>query len=338
MGKQTVLIVDDEPAIRYALTRMLRALDVEVVAASDGVEGLEKFAEAKPDLVLLDVMMPRMNGFEVCERLKSSPDTRLTPVVIVTSSSAAENRVRGIELGADDFLTKPFDRAELNARVRSLLRFKGFTDELERAETVLLALAKSIEGKDPSTEGHCERLSLYGERLGRRLCVSEDDIVALRRGGIIHDIGKVAVPDAILLKPGKLTEEEFAVIRQHPVIGEQICSGLKSFQPVLPIIRHHHEKLDGTGYPDGLSGEQIPRVARIMTIVDVFDALTTERPYREALSLEKALAIMQEEVARGWWDPEIFAEFRSLVQDEGFLLSAVEASVSDIVRSRVRTT
>lgn len=328
MAKQTVLIVDDEPAIRHALDRMIRPLDVDVVAACDGVEALEKFAEVKPDLVLLDIMMPRMNGFEVCEKLKGSADSMLTPVVIVTSSSAPENRVRGIELGADDFLTKPFDRTELTARVRSLLRFKRYTDELERAESVVLALARSIESKDPSTEGHCERLSLYGARLGRRLGVSEEEIVALQRGGIIHDIGKVAVPDAILLKPEKLTPEEFAVIREHPVVGERICKGLRSFQPVLPIIRHHHEKLDGSGYPDGLRGEEISRVARIMSVVDVFDALTTERPYRKALPIENALAIMQEEVGQGWWDPAIFAEFRCLVEAEGFDLVAVASTVS----------
>jgi putative two-component system response regulator len=175
------------------------------------------------------------------------------------------------------------DRAELLARVRSLLTLKHRTDELERAESVLFSLARSIEGKDPYTHGHCERLSDYSARLGEHLGLAEDEITALRRAGVVHDIGKVAVPDAILLKPSRLTEEEWKLIKEHPVVGERICAPLKSFRLVLPIIRHHHEKLDGTGYPDGLRGEAIPITARVLQIVDVYDALTTERPCRDNL-------------------------------------------------------
>jgi len=188
------------------------------------------------------------------------------------------------------------------------------TDELERAESVLFSLARSIESKDPYTHGHCERLAEYAISLGRRLGIPEEQITALRRAGVVHDIGKVAVPDAVLLKPGKLTEEEWAVIRQHPVVGERICAPLKSFRLVLPIIRHHHEKYDGSGYPDGLRGEGIPIAARVLQIVDVFDALTTERPYKKAFSTVEALDTMKQEVAKGWWDPKIFAEFDRLVR------------------------
>jgi putative two-component system response regulator len=193
-----------------------------------------------------------LDGFEVCRRLKSNSATRLVPIVLVTALSAVEDRVRGLEAGADDFLIKPVDRTELLARVRSLLSLKAFTDELEQAETVLFSLAQSIEGKDPYTEGHCQRLSDYSAYLAERMGLPLEQITALRRAGIVHDIGKIAVPDAILLKPAKLTPEEFQAMQQHPLVGERICGPLKSFRLVLPIIRHHHEKLDGTGYPDGL--------------------------------------------------------------------------------------
>ncbi len=305
-----ILIVDDDPATRELFSSLLVEHGYEVCVASDGIRAMAEFARRQPDLVLLDVRMPRRDGFQVCRELKSTPETRLVPVVLVTGLSAIEDRVRGIEAGADDFLSKPFERTELLARVRSLVTLKRFTDELERAETVLCALARSIEGKDPYTEGHCERLSAYSVELGKRVGVSPDELTALRRAGIVHDIGKVAIPDSILLKPGKLTAEEYKIVKEHPVAGERICAPLKSFTLVLPIIRHHHERMDGSGYPDGLKGKQIPLTARILQIVDVYDALTTVRPYKPALSHDEALEIMGGEVAKGWWDGEIFAEFQ----------------------------
>jgi putative two-component system response regulator len=202
----------------------------------------------------------------------------------------------------------------LLARVRSLLKLKLRTDELERAESVLFTLARSIEGKDPYTHGHCERLAEYSARLGEQLNLPEEQLVALRRAGIVHDVGKVAIPDAILLKPGRLTPEEWTIIREHSVIGERICAPLKSFRLVLPIIRHHHEKLDGSGYPDGLRGDAIPVAARVLQIVDVYDALTTERPYKKAFSIADALETMKQEVSKGWWDPHIFYQFERLVR------------------------
>jgi putative two-component system response regulator len=304
-----VLVVDDDAVNRELLEEFLVAEGLDVVTAPDGRSSLQEFARLKPDLVLLDVNMPFLDGFEVCRRLKSNPDTRLTPIVLVTALSATEDRVRGIKVGADGFLSKPFDQSELLAHVRSLLSLKAYTDELERAESVLFALARTIEGKDPSTEGHCERLQEYSAQLGKQIGLAEDQIMALRRAGIVHDIGKVAVPEAILLKPGRLTPEEFRIIQKHPVVGERICAPLKSFRLLLPIIRHHHEKLDGSGYPDGLKSEDIPVTARVMQIVDVYDALTTRRPYKPALPRAEALQIMEEEVKKGWWDPGIFQEF-----------------------------
>ena len=309
----TILVADDEEANRELLSEILSAEGFRVAVAVDGAAALEEFKQASPDLVLLDVMMPRLSGFEVCRQLKASAETCLTPIILTTSLSAKEDRVAGIQAGADDFLTRPIDKLELLARVRSLLRLKAHTDELERAELVLFALARSIEAKDVYTQNHCDRLAEYAVRLGKQIGLPADQIVALRRGGIVHDIGKVAVPDAILLKPGKLTEDEWRVMREHPVVGERICAPLKSFGLVLPIIRHHHERLDGSGYPDGLKGEQVPVTARVLQIVDVYDALTTTRPYRQALSTAEALEIMEAEVKKGWWDDIIFREFARLM-------------------------
>lgn len=265
-------------------------------------------------MVLLDVMMPGLSGFEVCEKIKNNSETYLIPVVLITALSDKQDRIEGIKVGADDFLTRPVDRTELLARVRSLLRLKQRTDELERAESVLFTLARSIEGKDPYTHGHCERLSHYSARLGEYLGLSEDQLTARRRAGVVHDIGKIAVPDAILLKPSSLTPEEWTLVREHPVVGERICAPLKSFRFVLPIIRHHHEKFDGSGYPDGLRGEAIPVTARVLQIVDVYDALTTDRPYKKAFSITDALQTMKQEVTNGWWDVQIFDQFERLIR------------------------
>src|SRR5712672_495845 len=311
----TILVADDQSSNRELLEELLSTQGFKVIAVSDGVAALEELARVPADLVLLDVMMPRMNGFEVCERIKANPDTYLVPVILITALSDKQDRIEGIKAGADDFLTRPVDRTELLARVRSLLKLKLRTDELERAESVLFTLARSIEGKDPYTHGHCERLSDYSARLAQHLGLQEDQLVALRRAGVVHDVGKIAVPDAILLKPGSLTADEWTIIREHSVIGERICAPLKSFRLVLPIIRHHHEKRDGSGYPDGLRGDAIPVTARVLQIVDVYDALTTDRPYKKAFSITDALQTLKQEVANGWWDPHIFDQFERLVRN-----------------------
>jgi putative two-component system response regulator len=309
----TILVADDQASNRELLEELLTAQGFNVISVPDGVAALQKLAETPVDLVLLDVMMPHLSGFEVCEKIKTDSGTYLIPVVLITALSDKQDRLEGIKVGADDFLTRPVDRTELLARVQSLLKLKFRTDELERAESVLFSLARSIEGKDPHTHGHCERLSEYASRLGEYLELPQEQITALRRAGVVHDVGKVAVPDAILLKPSRLTEEEWIVMRQHPIVGERICAPLKSFRLVLPIIRHHHEKYDGSGYPDGLRGDANPITARVMQIVDIYDALTTERPYKRAFSPADALRTMKEEVAKGWWDPRIFDQFNQLI-------------------------
>lgn len=309
-----ILIVDDESSARAALETLLRREGYDVHDAADGRSALAACSDFKPDLILLDILMPGIDGFEVCRRIKETPETRLTPVVLITGLSDTEDRIRGITAGADDFLSKPIDINELLARTRSLLRLKQYTDELENAEVVLFSLALSIEARDPYTGGHCERLAEMSVMLGQKLGLPDDQIKALRRGGIVHDIGKVVVPDAILLKPGPLSPGEIAVMRKHPVVGERICAPLKTLRLVLPIIRHHHEKRDGSGYPDGLSGEAIPLAARILQLADVYDALTTDRPYRTAVPSEVALGMMDEESRLGWWDHEFFEEFREMIR------------------------
>lgn len=312
-SRPRILVVDDDALIRQFLEDQLTGEGYLVSTARDGEEALAKVAADSPDLILLDVMMPKVDGFEVCRRLKSDERTILVPVVMVTALTATDQRIKGIEAGADDFLSKPYNRLELFTRVRSLLKLKRHTDELENAETVLFSLALSVEAKDPYTNGHCDRLARYSVALGKSLGLHAEQLKTLQRGGVLHDLGKVGVPESILLKPGPLNDMERAVVREHPAIGERICKPLKSLRMVLPIIRHHHERWDGSGYPDGLAGEAIPLTARIMQVADIYDAFTTERPYKRALTQEEAIALMREETAKGWWDPRLVEAFISLL-------------------------
>jgi putative two-component system response regulator len=307
--RRTVLVVDDLETNRHLLERLLTAQGYHVVTATDGDEGLAVVQRESPDVVLSDIRMPNRDGFGLCLAIKSDPATRLIPVVLMTGASETDDRISAIEAGADDFLTKPIDQPELEARVRSLMQLKRFTDDLDSAEAVLRSLALTIEARDPYTEGHCERLSRYGVELGQRLGLSDDDLAALGRGGYFHDIGKIGVPDAILLKSGPLTPEERKRMQDHAVIGDRLCGNLRSLHRVRQIIRHHHERLDGSGYPDGLRGNEIPLLAQIIGIVDVYDALTTTRPYHEAQPPEAAFAELRAEVERGWRRADLVEAF-----------------------------
>jgi putative two-component system response regulator len=308
-NSRRILVADDDPGCLRLLTKLLQADGYEVLAVQDGSTARSALRENEIDLVLLDVTMPGEDGVSLCEHIKTAKSTRWTPVMLMTGMNSPTDRLRGIEMGADEFLAKPFPLDELRARVRALLRAKDELGEMEEAEAVIFSLALSIEATDPSTEGHCARLSDYAVALGSRLGLPREQIVALRRGGILHDIGKIGVPDHILRKEGPLTPAEREVMMRHPVVGEKICLPLRFLRDVLPIIRHHHEKMDGSGYPDRLRGEEIPLSARIMATVDVYDALSTDRVYRKAMTPEAALKTMWQEVKLGWWDPLLVEEF-----------------------------
>ena len=309
MAGATILIADDDAVSAQFLTGLLTGEGHQVKVVVSGEAALASCAAAPPDLVLIDLVAPRGHGFEVCRALKSQPQTRLIPVVIVTAPTDRRDRLTGIEAGCDDFIIKPYDETELRARVRSLVRLKRYTDELETAEALMLGLGATIEARDPCTRGHCQRLARYATSLGRSLSLDEADVGALDRGGFLHDIGKIAVPDSVLLKEGKLDKDEARVMRAHPLIGDALCAGLRSFSRVRPIVRHHHERLDGSGYPDGLRNGAVPLLAQIVGIVDVFDALTSQRPYRAARSRDVAFDILADESKKGWRDRALVDAF-----------------------------
>ena len=307
-----VLVVDDyEPNLR-GLGLLLERADYAVLSATNGRDALDIVKRERPDLVLLDVLMPGISGLDVCAELKRSDETRLTPVVLISGQQERQTRLAGLEAGADDFLNKPIDPEELQTRVRSLMRLKRLTDDLDSAASLFLTLGRIIEARDPCTEGHCERLTDYATALGRQLDLDQADLEALNRGAFLHDVGKIAIPDRVLLKRGKLTRKEYDLMKRHPAIGDDLCRTVRSFEAVRPIVRHHHERLDGRGYPDGLSGDRIPLLAQIVSIVDVFDALTSHRPYRKALPTATAYQMMRDNARGGWCRQDLLATFIDL--------------------------
>jgi len=311
--KQSILVVDDHRLNAELLREMLQLRGYQASVVSSAADAEEQIRRAAPDLILLDVIMPGKTGYELCRELKDDPETRLIPIVMITGLNAHEDRLNAIEAGADDFLTKPISPEELFARVKSLLKLKEFTDELETAESVLCTLGLSVEARDPYTEGHCERLAQNASELGRHLNLEEECVVALRRGGYLHDLGKIGVPDEVLKKGSNLTPAEWEIMKRHPLTGESICRPLKSLRLVLPIIRYHHEHSDGSGYPDGLKAADIPLLPRILQVVDIYDALRTARPYKPALSHEQSAITMREEARAGLWDGELVAEFFTML-------------------------
>src|SRR5262249_36353559 len=272
--RASILVADDDETSARFLRRLLTREGHDVSVVHDADRAVMVCRDDPPDLVLVDLVAPRGQGFEVCRRIKDDARTRLIPVGIVTAQGERGDRLKGIQAGCNDFLTKPFDSAELHARIHSLVRLKRYTDELESAESVILGLGATIEARDPNTQGHCQRLARFATTLGRDLGLDDTDLAALERGGYLHDIGKIAVPDAVLMKHGKLDAREYQVMCEHPVVGDALCAGLRSLQAVRPIVRSHHERLDGSGYPDGLKNAEVPLLAQIVSIVDIFDALT----------------------------------------------------------------
>ena len=309
----TILVVDDHPASRMTAVAILSVEGYEVLEAESGLAALKAVMQTQPDLILLDVMMPEMDGFEVCRQLKQDEQTRLIPVIFITALSDRQARISGIEAGGDDFLSKPFDRLELAARVKSLVRQKRLNEDLDHAEQVLFSIARAIESRDPNTGDHCERLVTLSDAFGAALNLSRDQRRNLQWGSYLHDIGKVGIPDSVLLKTGKLTSEEWEIMRQHVLIGERICQPLRTMRGVIPIILHHHERWDGSGYPYRLAGDKIPYLAQVFQIIDIYDALTSERPYKRALAPEEALKVILAETQRGWRNPELVNQFFNFI-------------------------
>ena len=311
---QKILIVDDEiDTIELVQSYLDKSSNYKFYQAQNGEEALNQVYQNNPDLVITDGMMPHMDGFEFVKKLKEHSNHRLLPVIMISGLKSIQDRVKGIEAGVDDFITKPFDIHELSARVKSLLKLKSYTDELENAEKVIFSLATAIESRDEYTGGHCQRLADYGKEFSQSLGLSHEEIKNVIRGGYLHDIGKIMVPDYILRKTGPLNEAEWEEMRKHPEFGEHICRPLKTMRNVLPIIRYHQERWDGSGYPDKLVGYDIPFLARVVATVDFYDALTTERPYRRALSKDEAITIMEQETSDNKWDPDLISKFIELV-------------------------
>jgi putative two-component system response regulator len=308
-----VLVVDDDPSICALLERLLTQEGYSVYLAADVPSAHAAVTRYSPDVIVLDVVLPGGSGFTVCQRLKQDATTRLTPVILVTGMTDRESRIRGRQAGADDFLTKPVDPQELLARVSSLARLKRYTDDLDSAASIITTLATMIEARDGYTEGHCHRMANYATAVGRALGLGALDLQALHRGGFIHDIGMLAIPPMVVLRAGPLEPEEFERVKAHTVVGDELCSGLRSLQTVRPIVRHHHERLDGSGYPDGLVGAHIPLLAQIIGTVDVYDAVTHRRPYQQTRSSEEAVQLLRQQVDRGWRDRTIVEAFAHII-------------------------
>lgn len=319
LGRASILLVDHVELNRQLIKGILKAGPYRLLEARSQEEALRILERDNVDLVISEWIVSdaagRPNsGLELCRKIKSSRRTHLIPVLIVTSVQGIENEVAGLESGADEFLVKPLQPAVLRTRIRSMLRQKRIVDSLEEAETILFALAQTVEQRDKETGNHCQRLASLSVALGSAIGLPDEDLLALHRGGFLHDIGKVAVPDAILFKQGELTSEEWVIMRSHTWKGEEICRPMRSLRPVLPIIRNHHERWDGSGYPDGLKGEDIPLLARILQLADIFDALTSERSYKQAYSVDEAISQLRREAELGWRDPELVSVFCEVVK------------------------
>jgi putative two-component system response regulator len=312
---ELIVVVDDLPDSTDLLSEILEEAGYRVAVAHDGPSALALIRAEPPDLVLLDVNMPGMSGYAVCERLKRDPAARHIPVILLTALHEINDRLQGLQMGADDFISKPIERLELLIRVRSLVRLKRQHDELDRSHQVLISLALALEARDPYTRTHSQNVAANARRLARQLDLGEEAERQIEQAGLLHDIGKIGVPDSILMKPGALTDEEFALMQTHPVLGYEICRPLASLAHALSAIRHHHERWDGRGYPDGLAGAAIPLRARIMAIADAYDAMTSDRPYRAGFSPARAQAILLAG-AGSQWDPALVKIFVAMLNAE----------------------
>ncbi len=311
---QRILVVDDDPFIGSLLRQGLTAEGFHVTVIQDGLEALAQVHRDRPDLILLDIELPGMQGDQVCRRLKYNQATQLIPIVMITGMGACQNKVDAWHYGADDFLTKPFQLVEVIARCRSLLRIKRLIEERDSAEAVVFALANAVEAKSPFTHGHSERVMGYCLELADAAGIDGRQREVLQKGALLHDIGKISIPDAILDKPGSLTDEEFDAIRAHPLTGVRIVEPLTSMREALPLIRSHHERLDGKGYPDGLGGNAIPFLVRLLSVCDVYDSLSSDRPYRSSIAHDECLHIMLDNAQNGGLDLDLVRLFERIVR------------------------
>ncbi len=311
-----ILIVDDDPTMREVLDIFLSMEGYQTMVAIHGMDALHQVGAEQPDMILLDVSMPPgLNGYDVCQRLKSDPRTAHIPVTFLTFQDDLEERQRGIAAGASDYLTKPVDYDVLKNHVEAQLRVVQQPEQFETPDSVFFTLAMTAEAKDTYTSGHLRRMEYYCRRLAMAVGMTGEELVAIRYGAILHDIGKIRISDTILTKPGPLNPEEFAALKQHTNHGAQLVSHIRFADKVIPIVLGHHEKWDGTGYPHGLRGTDIPIGARIVAIADAYDAMTTDRPYRKALSQLEALRRLR--AKRGiQWDPQLVDMFCALIEHE----------------------
>jgi putative two-component system response regulator len=310
-----ILLIEDHRELGQAMAQQLELLGHKVRVVASGIVALNTIEDHQPDLIILDVQLPDLDGYTVCAALKHNPATWQIPIIMVTIETAHEASLRGIEAEADHYLCKPVDSRELEVRVRVLLRAKRRTDRMEQAEDVIFSLARTVEAKDSYTEGHLQRLAYYATSIGQLMQLSQRELLALRYGALLHDVGKVGVDETIIRKGGPLTPSEYHMMQQHPVIGERIVQPLRLASAVAPIVRHHHERWDGRGYPDGLAGEHIPLGARIVAVADAFDAMTTQRPYNRVLSFEEAIDRLRSG-AGTYWDPDVIAIFLAWLESE----------------------
>lgn len=322
-----VLIVDDEYAGRETLQSVLEGEGYQLAMAENGMQAIEKAKELLPDVILLDVMMPGMTGFEVCQRIRSDPEIAEIPIIVLTALDDRESLLTALKAGADDFISKPFDRYELRARLLGITRLNRYQKliqertKLQEANAQLLAAyeatiagwSRALDLRDHETEGHSRRVTELTEKLAMALGMSGEEIMHLRRGALLHDMGKIGIPDSILHKPDKLTDEEWVIMRKHPQLAYDMLHTVEYLHPALEIPLNHHEKWDGTGYPRGLKGEAIPLSARLFAVVDVWDALTSDRPYRKAWSEEEALNYIREQSGKHF-DPQVVELFFKLIQ------------------------
>ena len=309
----SILVVDDVRSNLELMEAVFLKEGYRVYTAEESNTAIDLFKQYPIDLAVLDVMMPGLDGFELCRKLKDMSGKRFFPVILLTALTDQKSRIKGIESGSDDFISKPFDILELTIKIKSLMKLKAVQEELEHSENIIIALAVAMEARDPYTKGHSTRVSKLSLDFTSFLDLPQKEQEKMKKAGILHDIGKIGISATLLRKPGALTEEEVEEIKKHAVLGEEICRPLVSMGAILPAIRHHHERWDGRGFPDRLSGQEIPIMARILSIVDSFDAMVSVRPYRERRSADTALEIMNSERYKGQWDPELLGYFLEMM-------------------------